>query len=448
MSSIRPDLFVIAAASVVLIFHPALSSGQGNRDENSRLDSKCLAFLSAETVDGKVRITCFKSTPYFEATQKEEPNSVRLRIWRMELPDFRFGRDYTEYFDGLSWRDANVIFEGAIPALNNRKYEFTDDNVRPAQTYAYWVATDREETPTGPVAVRVRDPRVWWSWEEVERRLNDLVARFPDVVESRVVGRTVHGRVLRAVIAGRRDRVLVLIGSVHAGESGPELIIPAFEQVLQEHGTLLKNVGLAILPCVNADQRERLARGYPPYLRTNSSGVDLNRNFAAGWETVDYNYGLITTDPDGMTYRGPAPASEPETAAVMRALEGLTPAAVLSYHHLASITGSTFLYPKAASADSDYAARCRELNRVYRAAMAPEDLEERPVAAAAGCTGGSLPAWIYDKFHVPACDVEGDRSAICVRSALDTATWDDLKQCQERHTRAIVALLTAMGEER
>lgn len=167
--------------------------------------------------------------------------------------------------------------------------------------------------PTGPAAVKVRDPRVWWSWDETQRRLEALATEFPAAVESREVGQTVHGRRLRALPAGRRDRMLVLIGSLHASESGPELIVPAFETVVQAHGELLKKAGLAILPRVNSDERERLVRGYPPYVRTNSNGVDLNRNFAAGWETIDYSYGLITSDPDRMTYRGPWPASEPET---------------------------------------------------------------------------------------------------------------------------------------
>ena len=407
-----------------------------------------IAFLTARAVDGKVRLACFKSTPLFDATRKEKPDSVRLRIWRAELPGFRFGKDYGEYFDGLSWQDTPVIFEGTLPALNNRKYEFTDEKVQSGQTYAYWVGTDRAGLPTGPAAVRVRDPRLWWSWDDLQRRLEAMAARSPGVVELREVGRTVHGRPLRAALAGRRDRTLVLVGSVHAGESGAELIVPAFEKVVAERAELLEKVGLAILPRVNADERERLVRGYPPYLRTNGNGVDLNRNFAAGWETVDYSYGLITTDPDGMTYRGASPASERETLTVVRLFDGLKPAAVLSFHHVASLTGSVFLYPKTAATDSAYVARCTELNRVYRAAMAPEDIGKRPVATAAGCTGGSLPAWVYAKFGAPAVDVEGDSSAACARSAVDMATWDDLKEFQQRHTRAIVALLTALADSK
>lgn len=425
---------------------PAEDANGKVRDGTRPDQQKQLAFLTATAVHGKVRLACFKNTPFFEATKQQKPDSVKLRIWRLDLPSFRFGRDYDEFFDGLSWHDARVIFEGTISALNNRKYEFTDEAVTCGQTYAYWVGTDGTGLPTGPVAVKVRDPRVWWSWDEMQRRLEALAAELPDVVESREVGQTVHGRRLRALLAGRRERMLVLIGSLHAGESGPELIVPAFETVVRARPELLKKAGLAILPRVNSDERERLVCGYPPYLRTNSNGVDLNRNFASDWDTVDYSYGLITTDPDGMTYRGPSPASEPETMAVVRIFEGLKPAVVLSYHHLASLTGSVFLYPKMAAKDSAYAARCTELNRVYRAAISPPDIEKNPTAARAGTTGGSLPAWVYAQFGVPAMDVEGDSSPSSARAALDTATWEDVQETQERHTRAIVALLSTIAD--
>jgi len=185
--------------------------------------------------------------------------------------------------------------------------------------------------------------------------------------------------------------------------------------------------------------------GYPPYLRTNANGVDLNRNFPADWETVEYGYGLITSDPEGMTYRGATPGSEPETQAVMRLLEGLKPAAVVSFHHLASIAGSFFLYPKAAAKNEPYLARCGPLNRAYRAALAPPDLEKRPVAVASGCTSGSLPTWVFQRFDVPAFDAEGDASPASLKATTDTATWEDLEQSQAGHQRAVAELLSTLG---
>jgi hypothetical protein len=275
--------------------------------------------------------------------------------------------------------------------------------------------------------------------------MDALKKEFPTEIELRPVGQTVHGRQLQAALAGRRDRVLVLIGTMHGGESGPELIIPAFENMIRNHLGLLKEVGMAILPCVNADQRDRLAHGHPYYLRTNDNGVDLNRNFDVDWAEVDNSYGLSTADPDSSTYRGASPASEPETKAVLRLFEGIKPAAVLSFHHVGSLAGSEFVCPKVVKIDAAYRACCEDVNRVYRAAMGADDLLKRPVAISPECAGGRLPTWIYRQFGAPAFDVESDRSAACARANFDLATWDDLQHCQEFHCQAVAALARALG---
>lgn len=445
MKTVR-GCFLVAVGILLAAAPNALAQEAGSKAVSTALATRAIAFLKATATGGQVRLSCFKSTPFFNTTQKEKPDSVRLRIWRADLPSFRFGQDYDEFFHSLRWQDARVIFEGTLTALNNRKFEFTDERVELGRIYAYWVATDCGDPPTGPAAVKVRDPRVWWTWEEVQRRLDRLAAEFPGTVELQPVGQTVQGRPLRALIAGNRERVLVMLGSVHAGEAGAELLIPAFEHVVRDRRALLDRVGLAVLPCVNADQRQRLALGHPPYLRTNANGVDLNRNFPADWETVNYMYGFITSDPEGMTYRGATPASELETQAVMRLLEKLKPAVVVAFHHLASITGSSFLCSAAAAKNEPHLARCRPLNRAYRAALAPPDFEKKPVAVAAGCTSGSLPTWVFQRFGVPAFDAEGDGSPTCQKATTDTATWEDLEQSQAAHQRAVAALLSTLGE--
>ena len=409
-------------------------------------DSRCITYLRARLETGQVRLSCYKTNPFFDATADEPADSVVLRIRRLATPAFRFERDDDEFFDGLHWRDAELIFEGVIPAVNNRKYDYMDRDVVSGGTYAYWVSTNRESGATGPATVRVRDPQIWWPWNEIDRRLEKLAANHPQDAELLPVGHTAHNRPLRALRAGRRDYALVLIGAVHPGESGPELMLPAVEHLLDRRTELLERVGLAVLPSVCADERERLALGYPPYLRVNSNGVDLNRNFPSNWEAVDYLYGMVSDDPDSITYRGPAPASEPETQAVMALCEQVTPAAVLSYHHLGSLAGSRFVISSAAADDKEHFAFCTALNRAYRRGMAPDDLDERPVVLHSGCTGGSLPTWAYDLYHVPACDLESDGSPACVRSRTDQATSSDMVEQQQKHLAGLTAVLELLAQ--
>lgn len=53
----------------------------------------------------------------------------------------------------------------------------------------------------------------------------------------------------------------------------------------------------------------------------NARGVDLNRNFPAGWRDLDGNY-----------ESGPRPRSEPETRAVLRFLRRVNPDRTISLH--------------------------------------------------------------------------------------------------------------------
>ena len=73
---------------------------------------------------------------------------------------------------------------------------------------------------------------------------------------------------------------------------------------------------VGVIPLANPD-------GVALRTRTNANGVDCNRNFPAT--------NSRTTRP-GRNHAGPSPASEPETRAVMRAVETLRPTRVVSIH--------------------------------------------------------------------------------------------------------------------
>ena len=131
---------------------------------------KLLTQLRANATDGVVCLSAYKSTPAFQ-DQKTSPDPFRtIRVYRQDEPAFACGEDYAEYFDGLSWRDAEIVFEGPLPAGNHRKFAYTDCDVAVGMTYAYWMA-GAEGEPAGPIGVKVRDPEVWWSQARVEREM-------------------------------------------------------------------------------------------------------------------------------------------------------------------------------------------------------------------------------------------------------------------------------------
>jgi hypothetical protein len=400
--------------------------------------------LRAKVLNGEVRLSVYKSTPAFQSRTGQDRFRT-LRVYRREEPAFTFGQDYAEYFDGLSYQDADLIFQGPLEAANNRKFTYVDGTAETGSTYAYWMAP-ADGKPTGPVAVKVRDPEVWWPLEKIEQATAALQKNHPDLVTVNTIGQTVRGQTLRGIQLGKASRRVAIIGALHAGESGPELMIPAFERILIEHKELLAQVSIAAIAAVNLDERRRLAEGVPWYLRTNANGVDLNRNYPAEWEAVDYTYGLDTSDPDSMTYRGPAPASEPETRAVMDFLRANPVEVVYSFHCLASICGAHLLGPKCAAKDDAYAKKCLGFAATYGLGMDPSQPADSVFRF--GTSAGSLAAWCYREFHVPAFDLEissreTEAREKCVVDRTDRPLLEDY---QQRHTGGLRAVLEAMIE--
>lgn len=393
--------------------------------------------MHIRAMGGRVELTFFKSTPLF--LEKKSEDSIVVRIFRKEEPTFTFNEDYEEYFDGLSMEGAELIFEGSMETLNDRKYHYIDESVKLGSTYAYWVSSDRGDAPLGPAPVRVRDRETWWPRQEIERRMGLLQSSYPKAVSLKTYGRTIRGQEIRGLQCGNTKNCVALIGLIHPGESGPELILPAIERLLKDHGDVLEKTGVAILPSVVNDQRERLVQGHPGYLRTNFNGVDINRNFPAEWEITEYNYGLITSDPDAITYRGPQPCSEPETRAVMAFIEDCQPQYVFTFHALASICGPCFLTTKYAQNDGKFAQKCLPAVRAYTDGFFAE--EQRELNMRYASSSGSLSTWLYRKFGIPGFDLEWDGEAKSAIAHNDRTTRELLYEYQERHYEGILQML-------
>jgi predicted deacylase len=127
---------------------------------------------------------------------------------------------------------------------------------------------------------------------------------------SRVIGHSVQGRPIVAWHLGETHKPkVVLIAAMHGNEPAPSAILRTLRDGRSVHG-----IDLWVVPSYNPDG---LARG----TRRNARGVDLNRNYPYHWAPLTGSY-----------YSGPAPASEPETRAMMRFLREVRPDWILSFH--------------------------------------------------------------------------------------------------------------------
>lgn len=368
-------------------------------------------------------------------------------IYRMEAPGFVFDFHYREYFDDFSVKNAEIVWKGAV-YRNGNWCTYEDYEVELHKVYVYWVTTPSEpEKVTGPVTVKIRDRAVWWSFEKVLRETDRLAGEFAGV-DTVQVGETVQHKPLVALRAGNPDKVVALIGSVHAGEGGPEVWLRVVRNILENHPRLLERVGIALLPSVNADAREEMVCGTPWYIRKNVNGVDLNRNFDVNWQEVSAMYGCRSDEPRDPTYRGVRPASEPETRAVVRFLELVQPQVCLSAHSMSSIPGDVLLCAGIAEGDAEYLERAGAAARAYKEGY--RRILNWPVKTPMvyGTTQGSLPAYAYTKGIV-CFDMEhanGVENNPFDDSKQDLATKEMIDLCVRCHTEGVVALLNHLGE--
>ena len=159
--------------------------------------------------------------------------------------------------------------------------------------------------------------------------MHELVARHSELAEVFTIGNTLQGRPIFGVRIGHNVEMskpgVVCFGCEHARE-WITTTVPTFlaTYLLERYGTdpvvtsLVDTTEFYLIPVFNVDgyvYSGTTDRFWRKNRRLNtldgSFGVDLNRNWGAGWGGP----GAVTS-PDGETYRGTAPFSEPETQAL------------------------------------------------------------------------------------------------------------------------------------
>lgn len=182
--------------------------------------------------------------------------------------------------------------------------------------------------PDEPVAAALppADLGTLHDYDELTQALQALAQAHPDTVTLASLGRSVEGRHIWVVTlrAGPEDgRPAVLFDGAHHGDEviASDILLRYAQALADGHPAtersraILGNVTTVIVPMVNPDgvARAPTASNYAD-ARKNARGVDLNRNYASYWGGTG-----SSGSPSDATYRGPSPASEPETQ-VMQAL--------------------------------------------------------------------------------------------------------------------------------
>jgi g-D-glutamyl-meso-diaminopimelate peptidase len=200
-----------------------------------------------------------------------------------------------------------------------------------------------------------------YTW--MRQELDSMKRKHPDTLRIGTAGRSADGRcILEAVLGTEKAPVHILIqASMHGREYiNTKLAVKQLWRSL-EHGDMetYPHVCLHVLPMVNPDGvvisqmgpegiksrrlREILeqcrqndcrsgretegGKDYWKRWKANARGVDLNRNFSAGWDSYQG-----PASPSAWGYRGRYAGSEKETQAVLSIHRRYPLACVLSYH--------------------------------------------------------------------------------------------------------------------
>jgi len=153
-----------------------------------------------------------------------------------------------------------------------------------------------------------------------------LETQYPNSVSHESIGKTVRGLDIPLFKVGNPfgGRVM-FVGATHGDELlGPEVLYYFCRWLLERQEPtyadqlLSKNLFL-IAPIFNMDNYK--------VIRKNANGVDLNRNFPVGWGGSG-----SSADPTAYNYKGTSASSEPETKAMLSALEKWKPSFLLDQH--------------------------------------------------------------------------------------------------------------------
>jgi protein MpaA len=131
-----------------------------------------------------------------------------------------------------------------------------------------------------------------------------------------VLGRSVQGTPIKMHVFGNSEPTILIFAGIHGNEYTTSTIARNLTFVLSKDPSLYQGKTVAIITSVNPD-------GFIAYTRTNANGVDCNRNFpASNWQITKR----------GDNFGGTRPASEPETRAIIKAVNDLHPVCIVSIH--------------------------------------------------------------------------------------------------------------------
>ena len=252
-----------------------------------------------------------------------------------------------------------------------------------------------------------------YTYERMQADLLALQAKYPNTVKLASAGKSENGKELYVLTLGdtqSKKRVLVQ-ASIHAREHMTTLLVMAQTEYMLAKG-LPTGVCFDVFPMLNPDGVQIAQGSYSQGFRTiyddvknrnatsasmdayaklwkaNGKGIDLNRNFDAG-----FGKGALVNYPASERYAGKTPLDQAESKAIAEYANRYTWHATLSYHAYGSL-----IYWNYGNSATNVA--CWELGNVIAS------VTNYPLTGTADLDAGGFRDWMIEKKGVPSMTIE------------------------------------------
>lgn len=256
-----------------------------------------------------------------------------------------------------------------------------------------------------------------YSYEQMMEDMDALRNQYPDEVTVSSIGTTELGRdipVIRLGDLNARYHVL-LQGAIHGREHLTAWLLMATADYWLDHGILgYSDVCYHMIPMTNPDgviisqtgllndaQYEiylsdkengyttRSESSYAERWKANGEGIDINRNFPAGWELIHDRPG-----PSSQKYQGTKPFSAAEAVALRDYTLKFAFDATVSYH----ATGSLIYY--------SYGDQEPVNTKSKSLAKAVREISGYDLASSNGIDGAGYKDWVMEQLGIPSLTIE------------------------------------------
>ncbi|UOQ50275.1 hypothetical protein MUN88_09555 [Gracilibacillus caseinilyticus] len=267
----------------------------------------------------------------------------------------------------------------------------------------------------------VVNPQTTYTYEQMQKDLNEIVDLYPDHTQKTIIGNSVDGRNLYAIKVGNGDKEIFINGSHHAREHMTTNVvmemIDQYARAYAVNGTfngykvkeILDEVSIWFVPMVNPDGVTLVQKGYTSaknpnqVLRLNNyskdfsswkaniRGIDLNRQYPARWKYIQN----AASSPGPAFYKGAAPLTEPEVMALYDFTNERDFKTTVAYHSSGQIIYWYFNNPFSTKARDK--ALAQKVSNITGYSL---------VAATTNPSGGGYKDWVIQEHQTPSLTIE------------------------------------------